>query len=55
MKTTDAFRKGDSYRFIEDGKLLYSDHHHLSVAGALFLAPVAKDMLMDIAARKEAR
>lgn len=52
VKTTDAFRQNGAYRFIHDGKLLYSDYHHLSTAGALYLIPVVRDMMEDIAARK---
>lgn len=53
VKTTDAFRENNSYVFIKDGKLLYSDYHHLSLAGALHLVPVVREMLMDMAARKK--
>jgi len=54
VKTTDAFRKDGAYAFISEGALLYSDFHHLSPAGALHLIPVVRDILVDIADRKNA-
>ena len=54
VKTTDAFRENDSYIFIKDGKLLYSDYHHISLAGALHLVPVVRRVLEDIAVRRQA-
>ena len=54
VKTTDAFRKDDAYMFIKNGKLLYVDYHHISMAGAMHLVPVVRDLLMDIATRKKA-
>ena len=53
VKMTEAFKEKDSYVFIKDGQLLYSDYHHLSLAGALHCAPVVREMLFDIAARKK--
>ena len=54
VKTTDAFRENGSYIFIKDGKLLYSDYHHISLAGALHLVPVVRRVLEDIAVRRQA-
>lgn len=53
VRTTDAFRENNSYIFIKDSKLLYSDQHHLSLAGALHLIPTIRNLLMDITARKK--
>ncbi|MBQ8664765.1 MAG: hypothetical protein IJ474_03175 [Mailhella sp.] len=53
VKTTDAFRRDGTYCFIHDRKLLYSDYHHLSTAGALFLVPTVRELLADMATRKK--
>ncbi len=52
VKTAEVFKENGAYLFIKDSRLLYSDYHHLSLAGAMHLVPVVRALLMDIAARK---